>query len=656
MASVSASFSRTTSLLVNDQLLRGLRATQTELAEVQRQIATGKAVESPSDAPDKVSAILVLESRLEARVQEEKNTGHGVGVLNNVDGALGDISALLLEAKSIASSQIGIGSDAGTRKAEAAVIDAQIQALVDIANRQFQNVSLFGGNSSLGLNATVFDAFLGGVRYRGATANIQGDYGLGAPADFNSNGVEAFGALSTRVISPVDLDPQLVAATRLNALNGAQGAGIRRGAINLDVDGTIVSVDLSTADTAGDVVTRINEAINAIDPAAGSLAINAGQFELTAAVGHTIALADVDNGQTAGDLGVELTSVGGVAATGADVDPRLTELTTLASLGVAVDFASGLQITNGGVTKTVNFTGATTIQDMVNTIANLGIGVRLQINAAGTGVNLVSEVSGVELSVGENGGTTAQDLGLRSFAPETLLADFRNGLGVEIQPGVDDFSIQLHNGTVFNVNLDGATNAQEVLDAISLAATTAGLTVGAPGAAGTDFNLGMAPTGNGFRFEDNTAGAADFAVNQLNRSLAATHLGIFKNAATGSVIGGDDVARVKTDSVFTHLIALRDALLANDSAGITLAGTGLERSIDLVAEARAGIGVKTQRLEQQQERLQQLQIAEESTLSQLRDADLTEVITRLAQLQQQLQASLRSGVGASQLSLLDFLN
>ncbi len=655
MSQVSASFSRTTSLLVSDQLLRGLRRTQTELAEAQRQIATGRAVDSPSDAPDKISAILVIESRLEARVQEEKNVGQGVAVLNNVDGSLGDISSILLEAKAIASSQIGIGSDAGTRRAEAAVIDSQLQALVDIANRQFQNVPLFGGNSSVGFNADAFEGFLGGIRYRGATTNMQGDYGLGTPADFNSNGVDAFGALSTRVISTVDLDPQLSAATRLAALNGAQGAGIRKGAINLDVDGTVVSVDLSSTDTAGDVLIRINQAINDADPTAGSLAINGDRFELTAAAGHTISISDVDSGQTADDLGISLTSAGGVPATGADVHARLTELTTLPSLGTPVDFASGLQITNGNVTKTVSFAGVTNIQEMVNIVANLGIGVRLQINDNATGLNLVSEVSGVELSVGENGGSTAQDLGLRSFAPDTLLANFRHGLGVQAPDGLDDFAIQLHNGTVFNVNIDGATNAQEVLDAINAAAAGAGLTVGAPGAAGTDLNIGFAPTGNGFRFEDNTAGGGDFAVTQLNRSLAATQLGIFKNVGAAGTIAGDDVARVKTDSVFTHLIALRDALLANDSAGITLAGEGLERSIDLVAEARAGIGVKTQRLEQQQERLGQLQIAEKTTLSQLQDADLTEVITRLAALQQQLQASLRSGIGSSQLSLLDFL-
>jgi len=46
---------------------------------------------------------------------------------------------------------------------------------------------------------------------------------------------------------------------------------------------------------------------------------------------------------------------------------------------------------------------------------------------------------------------------------------------------------------------------------------------------------------------------------------------------------------------------------------------------------------------------------EKTTLSDLQDADLTEVITRFTQLQTQLQASLRVGAQNLQLSLLDFL-
>jgi flagellin-like hook-associated protein FlgL len=42
-------------------------------------------------------------------------------------------------------------------------------------------------------------------------------------------------------------------------------------------------------------------------------------------------------------------------------------------------------------------------------------------------------------------------------------------------------------------------------------------------------------------------------------------------------------------------------------------------------------------------------------LSDLRDADFTEVVTKLLQLQQQLQASLQVGAQNLQLSFLDFL-
>ena len=42
-------------------------------------------------------------------------------------------------------------------------------------------------------------------------------------------------------------------------------------------------------------------------------------------------------------------------------------------------------------------------------------------------------------------------------------------------------------------------------------------------------------------------------------------------------------------------------------------------------------------------------------LSQLRDADLTEVITRFQQLQTQLQATLQTSAQSLQLSLLDYL-
>ena len=233
---------------------------------------------------------------------------------------------------------------------------------------------------------------------------------------------------------------------------------------------------------------------------------------------------------------------------GADIDPLLTELTDVSALGAAVDFAGGLKITQGGQTKVADFSASTTVQDMMNQVDQLNLGLRLQINDSGTGLNLFSEVSGVQLSVGENaGGTTAQDLGLRTFDLGTQLADFRLGLGVEVQQGVDDFAIELHDGRTFAVNLDGLSTVGQVISTIQAAAATTipPLVVGDPGDGGTDLNVGLAPDGNGFQFEDNTAGPNDFRVLNLGLSLAATHLGIHENVRTGSTIigAGPDIIR-----------------------------------------------------------------------------------------------------------------
>jgi flagellar hook-associated protein 3 FlgL len=645
---------RTTSMQQGDQLLAGLRRTQSGLARIERQISTGKAVERPSDAPEKVAAILLLETRLEGRAQEESNANRGVAVMNTVDVALADVTDILLESRSIAASQIGLTSDADTRRLEAGVIDAQIRGLIDIANRQSQDVALFGGNISFGRGHNVFEEFLGGVRYRGAAENLTGDFGFAHAFDFNSNGADAFGALSTRVEGVVDLAPQLQAGTLLRDLEGALGKGVRTGAVDLVVDGTAVSVDLTSADTANDVLIRVNNAITTIDPTAGNFSINAGRFELTANAGHAISIADATTGATASDLGI-IFSAAGSTVVGGDVSPKLTGRTLLSSFGATVDFASGIEITNGATTKVADFSAATTVQEMINIVGEMEMGVRLEINDSETGFNLISEVSGIALSLGENGGTTATDLGLRSFGQQTRLEDFRFGLGVEVQAGVDDFSMELHDGTTFNVNLDNAQNVGDVISLINAAATSAGLTVGVPGNGASDFNVGLAPSGNGFVFEDNTAGAGSFRVAQLGASLAAMHLGIYQDAGAGTSINGEDNALVRTESVFTHLINFRDSLLSNDSLGITLAGEGIEKDVDVVALERAKVGVNTRRLEDQLERLQEVQISEKNTLSELQDADLTAVITRMTQLQAQLQASMQVGLQGLQLSLLDFL-
>jgi flagellar hook-associated protein 3 FlgL len=649
MSGIRHVYARTTPLLLSNQLYSKLRQTQSEMLQRQKEITTGKTVIRPSDEPARVSGIQFLNQQLAARAQHERNIEHALSVLNNTDAAIADATSLLREATAIASSQIGIGSDTTTRATQAEVIAAQIEALIDIGNRQFNQVSLFGGKAGAAANGVIFDEFLGGVRYRGAADNLLADVGGLKYEPFTSNGLDAFGALSSRVKSIVNLQPLPTADTRLADIGGALGEGVRKGVVVVSVNGTPTSVDLNTADTLGDVMTRINAAIDTVAPGGAAITLAGEGFVLTDDGATSVTISEVGNGKTAGDLGIRITSSPAPGTAGTPVAPRLTPTTPLADLGAAVDWASGMSITHGEVTKVADFSSAQTVEDLINVIEDLNLGLRLQINTDATGLDLISEVSGIRLSIGENGGTTAADLGLRTMGVDTLLSDFRDGVGVEGVTGEPDFRITLHSGVAIDVNIDGARSVGELIAAIEAAAVAAGVTPG------VDFSVGLAAVGNGLVFTDGTAGPNHFRVENLGLSLAADHLGITQNAGAGSTITGEDTSTVRTQSVFTHLIDLRNALKQDDTRGITLAGSRLETDLDSLTQAHARVGVNAKRLEDQKMRAEDMTLMEKSMLSDLQDADLTEVITRFTQLQMQLQASLQVGAQNLQMNLLDFL-
>ncbi len=649
MTRISTTPNRTSTLLSSQQSLNRLQSTQRDLNNLQEQIATGKAINRVSDDPGQVASLLLLQRRLQEREQETRNLDLATQTLNTADAALGEATNTLIEAKTIALSQIGVGSDADTRAAESLVIDAQLTGLVDIANTQFNGVSVFGGNNGASLNNLVFEQFLGGVRYVGSDDNLETDVGSFSTQDFTSQAAEAFGAFTAQVNNGVDLAPQATGATRLSDIRGGTNAGFVTGSLELSVNGTVTTVDLANADDFAGIATTLTDAIQTAAPGAGTVTVGANGFVLTGNGGNTVSLNDGPGLRTAASLGLDgLTSTAGTPAAGSDLGIGLTPLTNLADLGVAVDLASGLTVTQGEQSVAVDFSTATTVQDLQNAVADLGLGLRLEIGADRQSLQIVSTVAGLEFSVGENGGTTASDLGLRSFDDSTLLTDFRHGLGVLTQEGEDDLAVNLHDGTRFTVNLDAATNVGEVAGLVNAAALAAGV---APG----DFNLGLAVTGTGFVAVDNTAGTDNFSITNANESNAAAHLGLVRDAGTANTLTGEDTATRRIDNAFTDLILLRDSLALNDESGIGVASNNLESDIDAVVSGRAIVGVQAQRLEETKLRNEDQALQEQSLLSNLQDADLTEVISRYQQLQLQLQAALQTSAQIQQLSLLDFL-
>ena len=89
--------------------------------------------------------------------------------------------------------------------------------------------------------------------------------------------------------------------------------------------------------------------------------------------------------------------------------------TTAGGSGIQFDKSSGLQITNGDKTYTIDTSADNTVEDLLNSITGSGAGLLAQINAAGTGISIQSRLSGGDFSIGENGGSAATQLGIRTF-------------------------------------------------------------------------------------------------------------------------------------------------------------------------------------------------------------------------------------------------
>ncbi|HEY2761820.1 MAG TPA: flagellin, partial [Pirellulales bacterium] len=410
------------------------------------------------------------------------------------------------------------------------------------------------------------------------------------------------------------------------AANGYTVQFIDDGTVNpggetVSVSGTSIIVDIKNgASTAAQVVSALNN-----DPTVSAL------FH---------AQLDPDDSDGKGAIAL--------AATG----------TTAGGSGIQLDQSSGLQITSGGVTTTLDISSAKTVQDLLNLITASGTGLIAQINSAGTGIQIQSRLSGADFSIGENGGSTATELGIRTFSSSTTLDSLNHGLGVhslaQQNAGGNDFSVQLEDGTTLQFQL---TNESTVGDVINLINS-------APGNGGK-LTAQLASEGNGIELVSNVTGSAPFQVQQENNSQAAQDLGLIPAgqstsdpAVAGSgieTITGSDVNPSETDSIFNALARLRDALRGNDQTGLDRAVSLIDSSSQQLDFTQASVGARQQALETLQNRLDSDTTSLQLALSNDIDVDLPTAITNLTEQQAAFQASLQVAGQLFKLSLLDYL-
>ncbi|MBG79447.1 MAG: hypothetical protein CMJ39_01910 [Phycisphaerae bacterium] len=655
MNSIHPAYGRTPTLLQWQHASLSLGRNNSQLAQVQMQLASGRGMMRPSDDALGAGAVSTLDGLLEAQRQRGRNPSQGEAMLGVIDGSLSEVLNLLLEAKGIGLDQSSSGVDPEVREAQALAVDSILNRVFGLGNTSHQGVHLFGGSATARSPYVDLD---GMIQYLGQGSGLLTDLGLASGVPVTIGGEDVFGAVSTRVEGHRDLDPSLDPGTYLNELNGAVGEGITLGVIEVlrNPPGTTVELDLSEAWTIQDVINSFRNNLGldvGIDPAGRGLYVNVP-------AGEEVTISDQAGGRTARDLGID-SAFTGPGGAGIDLDRRLTDNTPISAL--AFDLGV-IRFSNGLKTVDLDLSSAQNISDVRHLVQQMDMGIEIQLNEDGDRLDAVNLRSGSLMSIGEvAGGLTATNLGIRSMDRETLLDDFNRGLGVGIlsgnidpetgalDPSLDvDFAVTLSNGERFEVDLAGCLTVGDMLDRIREAADNA---LSDPGL----FDVGLALDGNGIRLEDLSAGGGDFTLESLNGSDVLWDLGlpVDVNGGLGATIVSEDRAMVAVEGVFTHLIDLREALMADDVTGIAVAVERLEGDLERLDRIYADVGIRSTRLADAVSRNEDLMIMDEQLRSRILDLDYTEASIRFATLQQQLQAGLATSARTVSMTLLNYL-
>ncbi len=628
---------RVSNSFIQQRLLAQVQYDQVELFRLQTQLSTGRRFELPSEDSVASMRIIDLQRLIERKKQIYGNVDTNMSYLTATDTTLSEISGMLADVRGTALGVLGTTATDVQRQAAAQQVDQAIKQLFDTGNQQFRGRYLFAGSAT---QVAPFEMTASGcIEYNGNDESIQSYADLNLLFKTNLSGEEVFGAVSTMVEGAADLDPVVKFDTRLADLYG--GDGVNLGSICIGDGSSTKVVDLSTAETVGDVAQ-----ILAANPPAGNrleVEITPQGFRVRLGSGN-LTIYDVGSSTTAQELGiVETLGAGTDFVDSRDLDPILRNTTRLDDVfgakaqtvihslgadndiiiraavagedyngfsvsftdtavagsetvtfsegsktivigieagestaadvvraintanggnhcpftaeldpieeiddgeglvalsatgttefgaGKVFDKSHGLQIVNGGNTYNLSFASAETVEDMLNVLNGADAGLSAGINDDKTGIDIRSRISGADFCIGENGGATADDLGVRTFTADVPLDNLNFGSGVNSYEGVD-FSITRADGVVLEIDIDTAVKLQDVINLIN------GNAENADGA----LTARLAAQGNGIELVDESRGSGSLTVTRATLSTAAIDLGLIPE--------GEDTAAARTSN------------------------------------------------------------------------------------------------------------
>ncbi|HEY1529243.1 MAG TPA: flagellar hook-associated protein FlgL [Galbitalea sp.] len=252
---------------ITDQMLSGnananLQLQLSQLATLQQESSSGKAIQKPSDNPTGIAQSLALGAQQSANAQYASNATDGTNWLNSVNGALTTTTTALQSLRTLA---VEASNAAAQTPSSRASLVAQMNSiksqLISAANTTYLGRPVFAGNSSSG-SAFNSDYSYNGVA--GSTVTRRIDSGTAVPV--SGDGAATFGTGSDSVFALIDnitsavtagtdvnsqlaaIDSRISAVTNQQAITGSNYTRVQTGAATLTTEATNLTTQKSNID------------------------------------------------------------------------------------------------------------------------------------------------------------------------------------------------------------------------------------------------------------------------------------------------------------------------------------------------------------------------------------------------------------------------
>jgi flagellar hook-associated protein 3 len=642
---------RVTNNMIADLTLVNLQRSLSSFMDIQEQMTTGKRVNRPSDDPLGLQRTLEFRSQLSRIEQFNTNISLGSSQLAGYETILTDMNNLAQQSMDIALAVSNESNDSPeARPAFLNEVTSAIERMLQLVNTERSGRRIFAGYRT---DTAPVISSPDGIRYVGDTGAISVEIDDSVTIQLNVNAQEALLKRLAIQGESSDLQVGIDAATLLAALQGGAGIDVNTFTVTDDNLGVTVAIDLNVPvapTTVNDVITQINSALT-----------TGGITNLTASIGGS------------NNIVFESTSTGLVSSN-----------TSVANLngGAGIDLQGDIRVRSqsGAIDFQIDISGSSTLGDVISAIntqisSNGVSNVTAAINSAGTGID-ITDTNGTPLDlVFENntGSTGASSLGINGLvAPVLNGAPLIPASAFTIAEGAGTTAANLGlvgsfvgqmAGTDVNANLtlttplarlnnsNGLTLGSikltqgmdsRIIDLSAPSIVTVGDALNAINSSGLNVNASINATNVGIQVVSNSP-ADSFTIENADNTDSASALGIYGAAdMVGSMIllkhelektGSDSISKDDLDKVMEVIRA------------------GMGELLNL----RGGIGSKQKRLDATAAQLGNAEFEAVRQMSEIEDADITELVTRLASHENNYRAGLIASAKIIQPSLLDFL-